>query len=247
MKRGLGILAGVTIALLVIGCSEPYDVRLRTTLDNKKYQLTLDKNLEKAPDGSNLKTADIYVRPPLGFKGPVELGIIAVEPGKYDIADSFIDSGKQAGLHILARVNKPKAATNKKGADPTKGEPAALRGDFTADVLDLVKSAYSVDVDAARLKTESKAHGARNNAFKTTTLDANTKEVQVWIYGDKASPAQVALIFDYPKDKDARNSLTSGINYCLQSFGVGRVAESLYSGGEEGAGEEAAPPPSGVF
>jgi hypothetical protein len=246
MKRVLGILAGICIAHLVIGCAEPYDVRLRTTLENKKYQITLNKNLEQASDSSNLKPADIYVRPPLGFKGPAEFAIIAIEPGKFDIADSFIDSGKQAGLHILARVNKPKPAAGKKGADPKAAEPAAVRGDFIPDVLELVKSAYSVDVPA-NLKSESKGRAPRNNAYKTTTLDANTKEVQLWIYGDKNSPAQVALIFDYPKDKDARNSLSSPISYCLQSFGVGRVAQSLYAGHDDASAEEAAPPPSGVF
>jgi hypothetical protein len=247
MKRVLGILAGVGIALVVIGCAEPYDVRLRTTLENKRYQQTLNKNLEAAPEGSNLKPAGIYVRPPLGFKGPASTFALAVvEPGKFDITDSFVDTDKQASLHILARDNRPKAASPKKGADPSKTEPQAARGDFNSDVLDLVKSAYSVDVDAASLKAESKDHGARHNPYKAKTLDANTKEVQIWIYGDKTSPAQVALIFDYPKD--ARNSLASPINYCLQSFGVGRVAESLYAGrGDELSGEEAAPPPAGVF
>jgi hypothetical protein len=159
---------------------------------------------------------------------------------------SFIDSDKQAGLHILVRDNRPKPAAPKKGADPSKAEPQVARGDFTPDVLDLVKSAYSVDVDTASLKADSKAHGARQNTFKTKTLDANTKEVQVWIYGDKNSPAQVALIFDYPKD--AIQGLSSNINLCLESLGVGRVAESLYAGrGEELSGEEAAPPPAGVF
>jgi hypothetical protein len=245
MKRVVGILAGVGLGLLVIGCAEPYDGRVKTTIENKKYQMTLDKNLEKAPEDANFKSRLVYVRPPLGFKGPVELGIVVVEPGKFDMAKSFIDANKQAGLHILARDNRPKGATPKKGADPSKAaEPQAARGDFTADVLDLVKGAYSVDLDAQQLKADTKAHGARNNAYKTKTLDANTKEVQVWIYGDKNSPSQVALIFDYPKD--SRNSLTSAITYCLQSFGAGRVAESLYAGRDELSGEEAAPP-SGVF
>ncbi len=244
MKRVLGILAGVSIAL-VIGCAEPYDVRLRTTIENKRYQKQLDNNLETAPDGSNLKGADVYVRPPKGLKGPAQTFALAVvEPGKFDITDSFIDQDKQASLHIVARNNKPKPAT-KKGSDPSKAaQPPAVRGDFTADVLDLVKSSYSVDVDTQQLKSESKGHGARNNAFKTKTLDVNTKEVQVWIYGDKNSPAQVALIFDYPKE--ARNSLASKINYCLQVFGAGPVAQSLYAGRDEASGEEALPP-GGVF
>jgi hypothetical protein len=240
MKRVLGIIASVNIALLVIGCAETYDVRLRRTLENKKYQMTLDKNLEKAPEGSNLKTLNIYVRPPLGFKGPAEFALAVVEPGKYDITDSFIDSSKQASLHILARTNKPKTAA-KKGVDPSKpAEPQAVRGDFTADVLELVKSAYSIDIDPQQLKSETKAHLPRSNTYKTKSVDANTKEVQVWIYGDKNSPAQVALIFDCPKD--ALRDLSSKIKYCLETFGVGPVAQSLYAGRDEVSGEEAPPP-----
>jgi hypothetical protein len=246
MKRILGILSGAGLALL-IGCAQQYDLRLQTTLENKRYQQTLDKNLEKAPEGSNLKPANIYVRPPLGFKGPAQtFALGALEPGRFDIADSFIDADKQAGLHIVARDNRPKPATKKGAGPPDAAQPPAARGDFIADVLDLVKNAYSVDLDASRLKTENKGHGSKSNAFKAATLDAGNKEVQVWIYGDKSSPAQVALIFDYPKE--SRNSLASAIGYSLQSFGVGRWAESLYAGREELAGEEgAAAPPGGVF
>jgi hypothetical protein len=246
MKRILGILAGASLAL-TIGCAQQYDLRLQTTLENKKYQQRLDANLEKAPETSNLKPHNIYVRPPLGLKGPAQTFALGqVEPGKFDVTDSFIDPDKQAGLHLVARDNRPKPAT-KKGANPSEAaQPPAARGDFIADVLDLLKTAYSVDVDAQRLKTESKGHGRRNTSYKTATLEAGNKEVQVWISGDKNSPAQVALIFDYPKE--SLKSLSSGIQLCLESFGVGREAESLYAGREEVAGEEgAAAPPGGVF
>jgi hypothetical protein len=246
MKRILGILAGAGLAVL-IGCAQQYDLRLEATLANKKYQQTLDRNLEKAPDGSNLKPANIYVRPPLGFKGPAQtFALGALEPGRFNIADSFIDPDKQAGLHIVARDNRPKA-TPKKAAKPAEAEPPpAARGDFTADVLDLIKSAYSVDVDAQSLKSETKGHGSRMYPFKTATKDAGNKEVQVWIYGEKNSPTQVALIFDYPKE--SRNSLSSAIGHCLEAFGVGRWAESLYAGREEIVGEDGvAAPPGGVF
>jgi hypothetical protein len=246
MKRILGILAGASLAVL-IGCAQQYDLRLQTTIDNKKYQQTLNRNLEKAPEGSNLKTASVYVRPPLGLKGPAQTFALGeLEPGRFSPTDSFIDPDKQAGLHIVVRDNRPKAAT-KKGANPSQAAPApAARGDFTADVLDLIKTAYSVDLDVSKLKSETRGHGRKQYPFKTATLDAGNKEVQVWIYGDKNTSAQVALIFDYPKE--SRGSLSSGIKYCLESFGVGREAESLYAGGDVLAEEEgAAAPPGGVF
>ena len=51
MKRILGILAGASLTF-VVGCAQQYDLRLETTVENKKYQQTLDKNLEKAPESS---------------------------------------------------------------------------------------------------------------------------------------------------------------------------------------------------
>jgi hypothetical protein len=239
MMRVLGILAGVGIALVVVGCADPYDVRVRTTVENRKYQMTLDKMLEQAPEGSDLKAKQIYIRAPLGFKGPAEFLPTPIEPNRFDAAKSFLDEKKQASLHLLARDNRPKPAA-KKGA-----EPPPARGDFTSDVLDVVKSAYGVDIDAQQLKSESKQHGARKNDYKTKTMEANAKEVQVWIYGDKTSPAQVALIFEYPKD--SKGNFSSAIGYCLQTLGVGKMAESLYAGRDEVSGEEAAPPPGGVF
>ncbi len=244
MKRMLGILAGAGLAL-VFGCAQQYDLRLQTTLENKKYQQRLDAKLEKAPQTSNLKPHNIYVRPPKGLAGPAQtFALGALDPGRFDIADSFIDADKQAALHIVARDNRPKPAA-KKGANPSEARPPAARGDFIADVVDLIKTAYSVDFEASKLKAESKRHGRKNNSYRTATFDAGNKEVQVWIYGDKSSQAQVALIFDYPKE--ALKSLSSGIALCLESFGVGREAESLYAGREEIGGEEGGATPGATF
>ena len=65
---------------------------------------------------------------------------------------------KQASLHILARSNAPKPAAAKKaqGPNPADGAdqppPPAARGEFVADVLDFIKSAYSTDINASQLK-----------------------------------------------------------------------------------------------
>ena len=39
--------------------------------------------------------------------------LVAVEPGKFDLENSFIDEAKQASLHVLARHKKPKAPPKK--------------------------------------------------------------------------------------------------------------------------------------
>ncbi|MGP0068798.1 MAG: hypothetical protein ACLQGP_35010 [Isosphaeraceae bacterium] len=238
MNRILGLLASASL-LLVIGCSHDYDVRLGKTIENLRYQKQLDDNLETPPDTkSSLATSNIYIRSPLGLKGPTkEIGLAPVEAGKFDVATSFI--GDSASLHVLARVDKPKAATPKKGPNPNPA-PASVRGDFTADVLDYLKGAYGVDMETAKLKADAK----KSNNFKSTTLDLTAKEVQIYILGEKNSPAQVALIFDYPKE--ARNSLTSKIKYCLESFRVGPSAQRLYAGQDE-EGEGGPATPTGVF
>lgn len=250
MKRVLGILTGASLAL-AIGCAQSYDLRLEETIRRKEYQRDLDKNTEKAPTKSNLETAKIYIRPPKGLTGPAETFAFVIEPGKFDIADSFIDQEKQASLHVLARTNAPKQATPKKGPNPTDGmepaAPTAARGDFTADVLDFIKGAYSTDIVASQLKSaQIQSHGGRQGlTYKSATLPLANKEVKVYFYGEKTGPAQVALIFEGPTE--ALKGLASKIDYSLNSLAVGPRASALYSGGDELADEGAAAPPGGVF
>jgi hypothetical protein len=243
MKRSLTLLASLSL-LLAIGCAHDYDRRLAETIDNKRYQKRLNDNLEVAPSKTNLQTSNIYIRPPKGLKGPAKIFNLAViEPGKFDLEDSFIDEQKQGSLHVVARVDRPKTP-NKKGAQPA---PTAPRGDFTADVLDLINNVYGAHTDLTNLKNETKARGRRTNSFRTITLDLTAKEIKVYLFGEKSSPEKVALIFDYPKDE--YKSVGSKIDLCLESFRVGSDAVRAFSGGtEEMGGEEAAAaPPGGVF
>ena len=109
MKRVLAVLASASF-VLVIGCSD-YDIRLEKTLEEKKYEKRLNTNLEAAPTkGPSFKADDIFIRPPLGLTGPTRaFSLTAVEPGKFDIENSFIDEKKGTSLHVVARVKKPKA------------------------------------------------------------------------------------------------------------------------------------------
>jgi hypothetical protein len=164
-----------------------------------------------------------------------------VEAGKFDITDSFV--GDSGSLHVLARVDKPKGATAKKGSKAAAPPPPS-RGDFTADVLDCIKNTYGTDIESAKLKPESKSHGGKTNNFKTLSLDLTAKEIKVYVIGEKNSPAQVALIFEYPKDQI--KNLSSKIDLCLESFRVGEAAHRLYAGQDEEGGE-AGPGGTAVF
>ena len=233
MRRACVILASACL-LLIMGCRD-YDLRLGKTLEEMKYQQRLEKNLEKAPLKGSLQGELIYVRPPKGLSGPTKaFTLTVVEPGKFDLENSFIDEAKKASLHLLARHKKPKAP-------PKKGAPAAAtaaRADFTSEVIEIVKAAYAVeDLTPAKFKPAIKKHEGRENHYKEVKLDLNTKEVFIYLSGDKHDPYNIALIFEYPKTEV--NSLSPKIGLSLEAFAVGEAASKAFSGGgEEGSGDE---------
>jgi hypothetical protein len=252
MKRVLGILVGASL-VLSIGCAQPYDLRLDGTLKNMKYRQNLEKNTEEPPSSkTNLVNHKIFIRAPKGLKGPTDAFAFNIEQGKFDDTYTFLDPAKQASLHILARVNTPKGPAPKKGPNPSdstdQAAPTAVRGDFTTDVLDLIKSAYSTDVESSQLKSvEIPAQGTpKTVTYKSATIELPSKDVKVYFYGAKTDPAQIALIFEGPKE--SLKNISSQINYSLNSLAVGTRATTLYNGGDEFATDEGAgAAPAGVF
>ena len=230
--RWASVVLASACVVLVLGCRD-YDLRLEKTLEEMKYQAKLEKNLDKAVTKGVLEREMIFVRPPKGLAGPTQtFSLAVVEPGKFDLENSFIDQGKQASLHILARHKKPKAAP-KKGAPPAA--EATPRGEFTADVIEVLKAAYGIDdLTPSKFKAITKKHEGRENPYKELKLDLTAKEVVVYIYGDKNNPYNVALIFDYPKGAD----MATKIGLCLESFAVGDVARRAFEGGGENEGGE---------
>jgi hypothetical protein len=235
MKRALAVGIGACL-FFSIGCRD-YDVRLDDTLAEMKYQKRLNDNLAEAPTKGLLQQELIYIRPPKGFTGPTKaFSLATIEPGKFDLENSFIEEAKKASLHVLARHKKPKAAAPKKG--PAAAEPPP-RGDFTAEVIEVLKVAYGVDdLEQAKFKPESKKHKGRENSYKVAKLDLADKEVQVYLYGDKNGPYNVALIFDYPKAEV--NSLSPKIGLSLEAFATGEAARRVFSGGSDAEGGEEA-------
>ncbi len=233
MKRAAVVL-GVTL-VLILGCgTQSYEARLEKTIDNMKYQKRLDDNLGAAATKGKLEELQIYVRPPKNMTGPTQtFQLTVIEPGKYDVESSFIGPEKQS-LHILARVKRPKTPSKKA---PTKAETP--RGEFNSDVVELIKNVYGAELDLSKFKDETKLI----NTFKYHLLDLNAKNVQIYLYGGKNSPHEVALIFEYPKAE--HNAVNPKIGLCLDSFAVGDKAKRAFAGGEtediEGTGEEAAP------
>ncbi len=234
MKRAAAVVLCASF-IVIIGCgTQSYETRLEKTLDNMKYQKRLDDNLTGAPTKGKLEELHIFVRPPKNMTPSQTFLLTVVEPGKYDVESSFMEPDKQS-LHILGRVKRPKTPS-KKGPAP----PETPRGEFNADVVEMLKNVYGAEIDLTKFKTESKL----NNTFKSNLLDLNAKEVQVYLYGSKSDPYEVALIFEYPKTE--HNAVNPKIGLCLESFAVADKAKRAFAGGEtedlEGTGEGTASP-----
>ncbi len=224
MKRAFATLA-VASFVLGMGCAD-YDIRLGKTYEEMKYQKRLNDNLEEAPSKGLLAQDLIYVRPPKGLKGPAQtFSLAAVEPGKFEIENSFIDDTSKASLHLVARVKRPKAPDTKKGPAPAPAA-APARGKFLDDVIELVKTATGAELTPSQLKPETKSHAERDNAYKAVKLDLTTKEVHLYVLEDPSSTREVALIFDFPKTEV--NRLSPKIGLCLESLSVGERAAARF-------------------
>lgn len=239
MRRVLAVAATAVVLLAVLGCGgRSYELRLQRTVDDMKYRKKLDDNLMPAPTKGKLEQLLIYIRPPKNLEGPAqEFQLIVLEPGKFDLSDSFYETKAKQNLHVLARVKRPKAGADKKKAQP---EPTN-RGEFTPDVLGVLQAGYGVDLDPAKLRDETK----KTNKFKHMTVDAGDRLVQLYLYGGKTSPYEVALIFVSPKGAPIEQSK---ITLCLESFAVGERARRAFSGGvSEEESPEGAPPAPVAF
>jgi hypothetical protein len=247
MKRVFAVLAS-SCFVLAIGCSD-YDIRMGKTLEEKRYQKSLNTYLDDAPAKGHLKDDDIYIRPPKAHPAAQAFSLAVIEPGKFDVDNSFIDTKSGTALHVLARVKKPKPPPNaKKAAAPA--EPPATRGKFIDDVVELLKSAYNVELTSGQFKPKaSEAHAGRTNDYKYQPLDLTTKQVEIYVFTESSGVHEVAMIFEFPKNKENESKMPTMIRYCLQSFGVGDRAKQLYGGTSDvdaGAGEaigSGAPPP----
>jgi hypothetical protein len=245
MKRLSAIVLGAGL-VLAVGCgTQNYDIRLERTLDHMAYQKKLDDNLNPAPTKGKLEELQIYVRPPKNMTGPTQtFQMTVVEPGRFDVESSFIEQDKQS-MHLLARVKRPKTPS-KKAPTPAETTP---RGDFSADIVELVKNVYGIEPEALKFKEEQMPRERGGNTFRAQTLDLNAKNVQIYLYGGKSNPYDVALIFEYPKAEHA--VINPKIKLCLESFAVGDKAKRAFAGGEtetegeagEGPTDESAPPP----
>lgn len=236
MRRFLAIWV-TTAVVLAVGCGgRSYEKRLGMTLDEMRYRKRLDDKLQPAPTKGKFTDFQIFVRPPKSLVESKEFTLTVLEPGKFDLAESFYEKDKQQNFYVLARVKRPKDPSKKKAAVETP------RGEFNADVLAVLASAYAVELDPAKLKDDVK----KNNKFKHLKFEANGKNIHAYLYGTKAAPYEVALIFEFPTTD--QGVMDSKIDLCLGSFAVGEQARRYFSGSVTDETGEAAPTGApGVF
>ena len=136
---------------------------------------------------------------PRGLQGRLQaFSLTAVEPGKFDLENSFIDQKKGTSLHVVARIKKPKAPPSaKKAAAPAEHPPPGANSSTTS-------SSWSRPPTASSSRPHSSSPSRRAMATETTTtrpskLDLTTKEVEVYVYTEPNGVHEVAMIFEYPK------------------------------------------------
>lgn len=227
MRRVMAVLLSSAV-LVGLGCgSRSYENRLENTIKLIKYRKKLDDNLMQPSGKGKLEQALIYLRPPKSLSKLPDFTLSVLEPGKFDISETFDEKGVQS-LHVLAWIKKIK--------DPKKkGTPDAPRGTFITEVFTVLGNAYNVDIEPSKAKNVSML----KNTFKHLAFEANGKTVQVYLYGDKANPPEVALIFEYTKGEN----LTEKIKLCLESFATNDKARLAFTGVEEGQEVEGATGP----
>jgi hypothetical protein len=249
------------------GCGGSYNERLTKTLDDMRYRKRLDDMLMPPPTDAKFRDLAIYVRPPKNLQ-PAREFLLPLEPGKFDLAASFLESGSpgatpapsdqpqppaagepakqtepaKQSMHVVARVKRNIPAAKKKVAEP------ANRREFTTDLLALLNSTYApqpeVTLDKFKVTTKGRPTSSKKNEFRQYTLPPGPKTIQVYLYAPKGDPYEVALIFEYPSSE--HGNLLGKIDLCLESFAVGNRAKAAFSGGVSEAPETGGAPAGGV-
>lgn len=244
MKRAWVMVLSAS-GLILGGCGlHDYEERLKATETTMRHKQALDANLVEAVKGK-FTEYNVYLRvpKPLTESTPAFTPL----PGAFDHVASFqgtppAPEAKEGApatpppgplkVHVFIR-NKPKKATAKKG-QPAPADPnAALRGDFVADVRQLLAT-YGPEAAEKSLGAEKKG----DTSYKKLVFkDAGTgDDIRVYFAATKDNESQVALIYDIPASLRTLPIVTKGVEYSLESFAIGRqAAELLKGGGERGA------------
>lgn len=234
----LGAMAATTVALLFAGCGyELYEKRMEDTVGNLKKAQRADTLLEKPAQGK-LRELSVFVRIP---KPLTETNYgLPEQAGLFDYAATFTGAPSSPApkvgenpvvlppmtLHILARA-KPKKATPKKGeAAPPPDPNAAARGDFVADVRQVLAGKYGADAVGDKSPQNNKAD---RTTFRKMVFNApDGSEVRVYFADANKKELETALIFEIPQGLMKNEMVTDAVPLAVDQFAIGPKAPGLF-------------------
>lgn len=231
MKRVLALLLCAT-AVTSLGClgAASYEKRLDASLTNMQYQEELKKYLSDATPGP-LKDLGIYLRPPKGFqKAPSTL--LPVQPGAFDVAESFSGGAAEGGapiqLHVLARLKKKPKPQAKPGQPAPPQQADRSPASFVQDVQTILQGFYGGEVVGGKVEKVNQRN-RQYQRMKFASATSNTIDVYFYDQGNHLA----ALIWDTPATQASSEAITRGKDRTLGSFAVGKTAMNLFAGRDE--------------
>jgi hypothetical protein len=236
MKRGSVLLWGVGL-LAIGGCGlRDYERRMDETLEAMKYRQRMDQYLDPASQDPRLKDFGLYLRAPRGMSLAGQFQMADIPEGQYDLAATYFGT-TNGSLHVLGRRKAAKKASSKNAP-----EPAAQRGKFRDDVLNLLAGVYSGGDPSQLPKPQpvTKRHHKYDRLIFTSP--ANNNLIQAYLLSEDSY--EVALVWDTPAGMDKDATLNRARDMTLEALEVGRKALREFGGGGAGgpaAGGEATP------
>lgn len=255
MKRFLAIVLGAT-SVMAVGCGyRSYEMRLEATESKIRDEMTLDRVLEPAAKG-DFEKINVFARAPKGWvassdfaperrqgdQNLLEDGLA----GYFDAKGSFTGPSTGGGpgndgqpqpavsgpvLRVLTRRTQQQTDTEKTEAPPVQ------RGEFQADVRQVLESLYGPEVANAPAEPVSKTIWPRATPPKSASYErwkfngSNGQLVQVYLMKEKQGSAEydVALVFEFP-DGRAPEASSNPVDLTLGTFAVGNRAAHRFRG-----------------
>ncbi|QDV38011.1 hypothetical protein [Tautonia plasticadhaerens] len=246
MRRLPALAALCALSIAPLGCGfASYEARLQATERRIKDEMTINATLAGPMQGAFAEN-DIYFRAPQGLEQVGQFQLIPLNPGFFEAENSFITPG--AGDQLSTGPYQVHALARRDSQEPEQGQeqpeqPPVPRGDFRADVLDVLKVVYGDEVTSAPLEQVSKtiwprSEPARSLSFERATLtDRNQQLIHIYFYTEESGDAtyNAALIWEFPGGEPP----TSGANpvdLTLGTFAVGQRAIARFSGRPDSPG-----------
>lgn len=249
MRRLLVFAALGALSIVPLGCGfASYEARLQATERRIQDEMTINATLAGPMQGAFAEN-NIHFRAPQGLDQVGQFQLIPLNPGYFEVENSFITPGSGDQLstgpyqvHVLARRDSQEPDQAQEQPD----QPPVPRGDFRSDVLGVLSEVYGPEVASAPLEQVSKtiwprSEPARSLSFERATLtDRNQQLVHIYFYNEDSGDAtyNAALIWEFPGGEPPTSN-ANPVDLSLGTFAVGQRAFARFSGRPDSAGDGA--------